>query len=274
MIIDWYTIIFQIINFLILVFLLWRFLYGPITRTMEERERKIVEREEEAEVKCREAEMQGEALREKSEELENKREEMLDEARSAAEEEKNRLLSEARQDVDQTRRRWEEALEREQEAFAAELRRRIGLQASSLARRCLQDLTDAHLEELVLKHFTAKVDQLSEEDRVELNGGIKKDQGSINLRSAFDLDDKQQNQVLQALKNILPPAESEPQLSWKKQDDLICGLELEAGGFRVAWNIDSYLEAIEADILRELDQNRPAGEGVEEVPGVEHKEDN
>jgi F-type H+-transporting ATPase subunit b len=239
---------------------------------MDERERKIVEREEEAEAKRREAEEQGEALREKNEELEKKQEEMLDEAREAAEEEKNRLLGDARREVDQTRLRWEEALEREQEAFASELRRRIGLQASSLARRCLEDLADARLEELVLKHFIARVDQLSEADRDELAEGIKKNQGSINLHSAFDLDDQQQGRVLEALMKVLPPTGSEPQLAWKKQDHLVCGLELEAGGFRVAWNIDSYLEAVEAEILRELSQNRSAGGEIEEVPGLEQKE--
>ena len=36
---DWFTVIAQIINFLILVALLKRFLYGPIIRAMERRER-------------------------------------------------------------------------------------------------------------------------------------------------------------------------------------------------------------------------------------------
>jgi len=35
--IDWFTVIAQIINFLVLVYLLKRFLYGPIIRVIDER---------------------------------------------------------------------------------------------------------------------------------------------------------------------------------------------------------------------------------------------
>ena len=41
MLIDWFTVIAQIINFLILVFLLKRFLFDKITGAMDEREKKI-----------------------------------------------------------------------------------------------------------------------------------------------------------------------------------------------------------------------------------------
>ena len=37
MLIHWFTVLAQIINFLILVYLLKRFLYGPIIRAMEEK---------------------------------------------------------------------------------------------------------------------------------------------------------------------------------------------------------------------------------------------
>ena len=43
--IDWITVAAQIVNFLILVWLLQHFLYGPITRAMQRREQRIAERE-------------------------------------------------------------------------------------------------------------------------------------------------------------------------------------------------------------------------------------
>ena len=48
MLIDWFTVIAQIINFLVLLLLLRRFLYKPILNAMEERERKVAERLESA----------------------------------------------------------------------------------------------------------------------------------------------------------------------------------------------------------------------------------
>ena len=56
MLIDWFTVSFQVINFLILIALLKRFLYGPIIRAMEERESTIAARLFEAERAEKEAE--------------------------------------------------------------------------------------------------------------------------------------------------------------------------------------------------------------------------
>ena len=46
--IDWFTVVAQIVNFLTLVGLLKKFLYGPIIRAMDDRERRIASRLEEA----------------------------------------------------------------------------------------------------------------------------------------------------------------------------------------------------------------------------------
>ena len=58
MLIDWFTVLAQIINFLVLVYLLKRFLYGRIIRAMDERERKIALRLEEAQGRKEEAEQE------------------------------------------------------------------------------------------------------------------------------------------------------------------------------------------------------------------------
>ncbi len=47
--IDWFTLIAQVINFLILVWLLRRFLYKPILKAVDEREKKIASQLKDAE---------------------------------------------------------------------------------------------------------------------------------------------------------------------------------------------------------------------------------
>jgi F-type H+-transporting ATPase subunit b len=51
MLIDWFTVVAQIINFLILVALLKHFLYGRIIKAMDQREERINSRLEEAKKK-------------------------------------------------------------------------------------------------------------------------------------------------------------------------------------------------------------------------------
>jgi F-type H+-transporting ATPase subunit b len=272
MIIDWYTILFQIINFLILVFLLRYFLYGPIVKAMDERERIIVEREKEAEAKRKESEEETEKYRQESQELEERKEELMDEARSSAEEEKAELLNKARSEVSETRRRWEEAFEREKESFTGELRRRIGKQACSVARHCLEDLADARLEELTWKIFISKLDDLPDADRQELLKGLEENDYRLNLQSAFETPKVKQQELENKLVKVLPETEKKISVSAKIDSELICGLELEAGGYLISWSVDSYLREVESEVLKELDQSGPVkeaaanGENEEEVP--------
>ena len=58
--IDWFTLSAQIVNFLILLVLLRKFLYGPLRNVMQKREEKVTSRLEEARRKLDEAEEQRE----------------------------------------------------------------------------------------------------------------------------------------------------------------------------------------------------------------------
>ena len=51
--VNWFTVAAQVVNFLILVWLLHRFLYGPIIAAMDRRERRIAERLQDAQRKGR-----------------------------------------------------------------------------------------------------------------------------------------------------------------------------------------------------------------------------
>jgi F-type H+-transporting ATPase subunit b len=82
--INWFTIIAQIVNFLILVILLKYLLYDRIVSAMDERERKIRERLESAEKKQEEAENRKQELQAERRSLEDQRQGILAEARKEA----------------------------------------------------------------------------------------------------------------------------------------------------------------------------------------------
>ena len=267
MIINWYTVIFQIINFIVLVFLLRRFLYGPIIQAMDDREQKIMQREEDAAAKKREAEEESRTYVEKKEELEEKEEEIKEEVRKAADKEKQKMLEEARREVGETRQRWEEAFEREKESFITELRRRIGLQACSVARSCLEDLADSRLEELTWEVFMDKISKLPAEERSSLQEALASDNNRVLLKTTFDSPAEKIKELKKALREIISGANNEPDLSVKTDQTLVCGLELDTGGYRVAWNIDSYLEGVQEHILKELEEEAPTAHKGEVAEG-------
>ena len=110
MLINWFTVAAQIVNFLILVALLKHFLYGPIVAAMTAREGRIAAQLTEAQQKSQAAEQEEASLRQKIREIEEQRQEMLTEAGRQAEAHKQELFSQARQEVEQIRQKWAASL--------------------------------------------------------------------------------------------------------------------------------------------------------------------
>ncbi len=134
--IDWWTLALQIVNFLVLVWLLERFLYRPVRAIIEERKRLAAHALAEAErakaeadaarqrFERAEAQLAGEkrkALEDMHRELENERAQVLEEAGRKAE----RLIAQARQSIERERADALEALRGELGVLAADLAARI-----------------------------------------------------------------------------------------------------------------------------------------------------
>src|ERR1700685_3358670 len=100
MLIDWFTVAAQAINFLILVWLLKRFLYKRILHAIDEREKGIATQLAQAEAKKADAQKERDDFQHKKEAFDQERAALLKEATDEAKAERERLLEEARRDAD------------------------------------------------------------------------------------------------------------------------------------------------------------------------------
>ena len=100
MLINWFTVCAQAINFLILVWLLKRFLYKPILNAIDERERGIATQLADAEAKKAEAQRDRDDFQHKNEAFDKERAALLKKATDVAGAERQRLLDEAKKDAD------------------------------------------------------------------------------------------------------------------------------------------------------------------------------
>jgi F-type H+-transporting ATPase subunit b len=98
--IDWFTVAAQLINFLILVWLLKRFLYRPILDAIDAREARIAAELADADTKKAEARKERDDFQHKNAAFEQQRAALLSQARDEAKAERQRLLDEARQAAD------------------------------------------------------------------------------------------------------------------------------------------------------------------------------
>lgn len=261
--IDWFTLVAQIVNFLILLYLLRRFLYQPILNTMDQRERDIADRLKQAEDKQTEADQQAERYRQQQQELQETRQEKLAEIQQDVEDQRKQLLAEARQEVQSKKRDWQESLRREQESFLQDLRLRVGQQAVEVARRALKDLGNAEFEDQMAGQFITRIRDLAPAARDEISDSIRKSDQDAVVRSSFDLPDELKSQITAELQQqIAGKTEFKPR--FERSPDLISGIELQVAGHRVAWTIRDYLNGIEKQIAQVLEREDEQPDGAED----------
>ncbi len=238
---DWFTFAAQVVNFLLLVWLLHRLLYRRLVRAMEQREERIAARFRAAEEREEAAARAEESFRQREGELESRRDELLARAREDAERRRRELVQEARAEAEAHERSWRQELDRERATFLAELRRRIAKAALAVSRRALADLADARLEEQALARFRRRLESLEGEERRRLAAALAGGERLV-LASAFPVAAAERERLAEALRGIaghpLPP------LAVTVDPGRGFGLELEAAGWKVGWSLDGYLEGL------------------------------
>lgn len=246
--IDWFTFTAQIVNFLVLVALLRWLLYARIVNAMKKREERIAGRLEEADRVRTEAEDKAAQYEEKIREIDKQREESLKEARREAQEERQRLLKEARKESDRKREEWQQEHRREREDLLSDLRRQAGRLGVEAARRTLLKLADTKLEEQMCDTFAVRVRELSDQQREEIAGHLGNG-ARISIRSAFDLPDERRERLREVIREAFG---HDGETTFEKSADLLCGLELDIGGYTFGWNVKEFLRDLELKFFERL----------------------
>lgn len=243
--VDWITVSAQIINFLILVYLLKRFLYQPVMTAMNRREQRIADRLNEARKREQEAEREADQYRDEKQELEQRRDELLNQAREEAKSQRQELLDDAREEVAEVRRQWQQEVEREKQEFLKGLKQQTAKTIARIVRQVLADLADAGLERQVINKFLDQLDSLDEQARKQLT----ETRGPLRITTAFELTDEQRSRIRDALHERLGP---EREIHFARAFELLCGIELSVEGYKLSWTVDDYLQTLEDQIEQAL----------------------
>ena len=171
MLIDWFTVAAQVVNFLILVWLLKRFLYKPILHAIDAREQRIALALADADAKKAEAQQERDEFQHKNAVFDQQRAGLLSQATDKAHAERQRLLDEARQDSDILRAERQDALKREQQSLNAEIARRTREEVFAIARKALTDLAGKSLEASMSEVFARRLRALNDDVKKELRQG-------------------------------------------------------------------------------------------------------
>ena len=249
MLIDWFTIFAQALNFLILVWLMKRFLYKPILLAIDAREKRVAAELADADAKKAEAQAERDEFQQKNSALDQQRAALLSQATVDAEKERQRLLGDARQAADASRDKWAETMRSDAHQLSQAISLRTQQEVFAVARKTLADLASASLEERVSEVFTRRLRELDGQTKETLAGALRTASEPACVRSAFDLSAEHRAAIQNALNETFS---AEVRVRFETAPDLISGIELTANGQKMAWSIADYLASLEKDVCELL----------------------
>jgi F-type H+-transporting ATPase subunit b len=246
---NWTTFILEMVNFLVLVWILKRFLYQPVLKVIAERQARIQASLEQARQSRQQAEqvrtqyenrlaewqVEKQAAREDLQrEHEVQRKQAMEELQTSldAAQEKNQVVEE---------RRLRE-LQEHQEREALELGARF-------AARLLERLAGPELEERILQLLEEQLSGLPEAQVADLQRALQANHQVIRVTSAYPMHQTRRQSLQQMLERRLG---EQIHCSFHEEPRLIAGVRLSLGDWLLDANLQHELRAF-LDTAREID---------------------
>ena len=238
---DWVTVLAQLANFLLLVWLLKRFLYRPILAGIDAREAEIARRMATADAAREHAGAAEQRYRELHAELSALQQQAVAEALHATEQERERILAQARAQREQEQADWRRHLEHERADFMQRLQQAGATTLLELTRKALHELADLPLEAAIARRLGQQLTPLT--DELAAAAGAAR---PLRVSTRQPLPAAAQAQLGAELQRVLPGAA--PQFVVDAQQSP--GVIIQVGGLRLAWTIASYMDEFNAALSR------------------------
>lgn len=264
MLIDWFTVVAQIVNFMILVWFLKRFLYKPILKAVDEREQKITAQIIEAAERDAEAENQKALFLQKNKAFEKEREIMTRQAVEEVKTEKQKLLTSLDREYNALRIQRQLSLLDEERSLRQEIMQKTQKEVFAIVRKLLKEMASSSLEERMTESFIDQIKSLPSNEVDKLVKSFRSSQMPMVIRSVSDLSEIQQKQIQTEVFELFG---IDTLVKFETCPDLISGIELVTEGYKLVWSMADILTAAGKYVSRILqDKTRP----VSQEGGVGH----
>jgi F-type H+-transporting ATPase subunit b len=245
MLIDWFTVGAQALNFLILVWLMKHFLYKPVLNAIDAREKLIAGELADANKKKAEAQKDRDEFAQKNEQFDQQRAALLSKATDEANTQRQHLLDEAGRAADALSEKRQQAMATEAHDLNQAISLRTQQEVFAITRKTLGDLATVSLEERMGEVFTRRLRQINGKPKEQLGQALKTAAEPSVVRSTFDLPPDQREAIQNALNETFSAA---IRIRFETAPELVSGIELTANGEKVAWSIADYLATLEKGV--------------------------
>lgn len=251
MLIDWFTVGVQVLNFAILVILMKYFVYQPILNSIDTREKLIAATLADAAKKHRDAVKECDKFLQKINELDQQRDALLDQATNEAKVEGDRIITEAHKAADTLSAKRQDMLKVDAKNLNKAIELKTQQEVFAITRLVLSDLASSTLEERMCDLFNKRLQAMNNEDKKLFTDAFKKTTTPALIRTTFDLPEAQRCAIQNAFNKTVSAA---IKFQFETAPDIISGIELTANGQKLAWDIADYLVSMGKSVEEVLEK--------------------
>lgn len=237
---DWTTFALEIVNFLVLVWILKRLLYRPILKVIAERKAEIQKTVSDAETLRNEARALREQYENRLVEWNRNKETVRNRMVEEVQAEKVRLLAELRTSLEQERDKARALEERRLADLTRQAEDAAIAQAGQFAARLLARLASAELEANLVELLLEDLGRISDDRRQAIRTACAKGDVPAVVTSAYLLSQSQRQSLLEALRSLLGQSIS---CEWREDQSLLAGIRLSLGPWMLGVNLQDELKA-------------------------------
>jgi len=237
----WDAFVLTIVNFLVLVALLYRFLHKPLLEVLEKRRKRIEDARKDAEAKAKQASQTRQQYERKIKAIQRERDTLLSEARRKAEEASEALIAQARRQAEREVANLRADYENERRQALRDLEADILAVSLETAQAILKKLTDADVENRLREQLIEALDALvpgADRGHRPASGA---DQAPVRVLSARELPQDERAPIIERIKALAGP---DAEIDFETDETLVAGARVEFSDIAVDASLAEVLQAV------------------------------
>ncbi|MEJ2566545.1 MAG: F0F1 ATP synthase subunit delta [Gammaproteobacteria bacterium] len=246
---DWTTFILEIVNFLVLVWILRRFLYRPVMNVVAQRRAAITQDLQAAQATQEQAKSLQAQYENRLADWQQEREMARQQLRDEIEAERQKLLAQLQTELAEQRHKEQVLAQRRDENLLREARHQAQALTTQFAARLLGRLAAPDLEERLLQMLLEDLPRLPEAQRKTLAAAQRDSQAPVQVSSAFPMNEAQRQALGAALQQTLDTAVA---CEFLEDPALLAGVSVHIGSHYLQANLKEELRFF-GDVLRHED---------------------
>ena len=253
---DFTTVIFQIINFLVMVVVLYYLLFRKIIQRAEVRKQELEKIRIDMLDDLKEAERLKMDLEMEIRNIDNRIEEAFDKAKNELEEIRNKVLDEVIEESNQILKQSRESVRLSQEQMFEDFRAEILATSMILSKNLLKKISTDEMHNFLIKEIDKRVLEMGRKEmsRIEtIRKSLTDREPILFIQTAKPLLKEQQAGIIRTFSAL---ADRNVKLDIKQDENLVCGIRIRLGDYIIDNTLSSKIEEIGEEAAREWEKNR------------------